>query len=153
LGKERVEQGAYAFKTLCSSASVGENIESGNGTARNTPIMCAFASDWPVVPLNPALTLRAVSVQSREESISPEEAFLGITSSAAFVGHRENEVGSIAPGLLADFVVFNSDIMDGTLGHADVRQTFIDGVCVYGCQEEGEAVVGGGDGDFFKDEL
>ncbi len=179
LGKERVDRGSYAFKTLCSTSdssisstekekkentsSDKENNEETEGQGGGSPdsdnVRCAFASDWPVVELNPALTLRAASVQSRTESVSPEEAFLGMTSNAAYIGHREKEVGRIAPGLFADFVIFNSDIMDSTLGGADiVRQTFVDGVCVYGCdgeEENEEGMGGGGDGGIgdVKDEL
>jgi predicted amidohydrolase YtcJ len=145
LGKERVDHGAYAFKTLCSPTSFfslekENNEKEENDDGNSGYVVCAFASDWPVVPLNPALTLRAASLQPRKESVTPEEALVGITSGAAFVGHREKELGSITPGLFADFVVFspNSDILDGTLGYAEVRQTFIDGVCVYGCQEKVE---------------
>jgi predicted amidohydrolase YtcJ len=136
LGKERVDHGSYAFKTLCSPRRMNATV-------------CAFASDWPVVPLNPALTLHAASLQSRKERVSSEEAFRGITSGAAFVGHREKEIGRIAPGLVADFVVFRSDIMDtSALDYADVSQTFIDGVCVYGLCEGGvkiESSVDGGE--------
>lgn len=149
LGKERVDHGAYAFKTLCSPHSSSlekqasskkkeDEKEEVGGRDKGDVTVCAFASDWPVVPLNPALTLHAASFQPRKESVPLTEAFIGITSGAAFVGHREKDIGSIRPELLADFVVFQSDIMENsTLNDADVSQTFIDGVCVFGLCEGG----------------
>jgi len=153
LGKERVDHGAFAFKTLCSprSSSLGAKTtlkkkkgEEVVGSDRDNGLVCAFASDWPVVPLNPALTLHAASLQARKESVSPEEAFIGITSGAAFAGHGEKDIGSIAPGLVADFVVFQNEIIhNSTLDNVDVRQTFIDGACVYGLCEGGMEDGGG----------
>ena len=102
LGYDRAQK-AYAFKSLCKSTS-------GSSGAPT----CAFASDWPVVPLDPLGTLKAASIDGREESVTPREALEAQTIGAAFVGgeNYQKMIGRISPGYRADFAVFNIDILD-----------------------------------------
>ena len=77
----------------------------------------AFGSDWPAVSANPLLGIHA-AVTARtldgkifvpEQSLTLEEALFAYTRDAAYALFAENEVGRIAPGLAADFVVFSAD--------------------------------------------
>lgn len=45
------------------------------------------------------------------ERMTREEALKSMTIWAAYAGFMEREVGSLAPGKLADFVVLDQDIM------------------------------------------
>lgn len=99
LGKQRI-QSSYAFRSLVDSGA-----------------RLAFGSDWPVVSANPLLGIHA-AVTARtldgkvfvpEQSLTLEEALFAYTRDASYALFAENEVGRIAPGLAADFVVFNAD--------------------------------------------
>lgn len=129
LGADRAAK-AYAFKTICSGAAAAS---------------CAFASDWPVVPLDPLGTLKAASLDGRTESVTPREALEAQTVGAAFVGGADESskwaVGRIASGYRADFAVFRDDVLDkSVLGSLDgpvvALRTYVDGICEHGCEEE-----------------
>ena len=139
LGAKRAQQ-AYAFKTLCRK---------GAG--------CAFASDWPVVAVDPLGTLRAAVLEGREESVTPVEALEAQTKGAAAEcdgGGSGNEVGSVAVGFKADFVVFEQDVIEKMLNDEEggdssssnsgggrmnrVLKTYVDGVCEFGCGGKGK---------------
>ena len=99
IGEERCRS-SYAFNSL---------IEGG-------AVVC-FGSDWPVVSANPwlgvaaAVTGRTLDGKSwqTQESISVEEAMRCYTSRAAWAARAEDEIGRIAPGMRADFVVLSDD--------------------------------------------
>ena len=58
----------------------------------------------------------------------------GFTLDAAYAGFGENELGSLAPGKRADFVVLAEDplaVPDARLRTLDVRATYVDGRPVY----------------------
>lgn len=131
LGAARVAAGAYAFRALCG----------GGGAAA-----CGFASDWPVVPVDPVGTLRAAAAGGRAQSVAPAAALAAQTAGAAAVGGQEREVGAIAPGLRADFVVFDGDVLDTDAAPAAVVSTWIDGRCEHGCGSGGKPP-GNGSGD------
>ena len=64
------------------------------------------------------------------ERISRASALEAVTSGAAFVMGRENEIGSIRAGKRADFVVLEADPMtvsSDTLRHLKVKATVIAG--------------------------
>lgn len=99
LGPKRI-QTSYAFRALVDSGA-----------------RLAFGSDWPVVSANPLLGIHA-AVTARtldgkvfvpEQSLTFEEALYAYTRDAAFALFAENEVGRLAPGLAADFVVLERD--------------------------------------------
>ena len=64
------------------------------------------------------------------EALGVAEALTAHTLAGAEAVGLDRELGSIAVGKLADFVV-----LDGAPGQAAtaVRQTFIDGRCMHGC--------------------
>ncbi|MFD4405263.1 amidohydrolase [Nocardia sp. NPDC058499] len=77
----------------------------------------ALHCDSPVTPVDPLFTIhtavnritRSGDVLGPGERIGAEAALSGYTSSAARLGDEAGEVGVIAPGLLADFVVLDAD--------------------------------------------
>jgi predicted amidohydrolase YtcJ len=102
LGVERCKS-SYAFKSLLDSAAV-----------------VAFGSDWPVVSLNPFLGIEAAvtgrvmpnpgesaKVWMPQENITVGEALRCYTSRAAYACFMERELGRVAPGYRADFIVLN----------------------------------------------
>jgi len=83
----------------------------------------AFGSDWPVAPLNPILGIDA-AVHRRtldgkhpegwfpEQKISVKEALEAYTKGSAYAAFRENDLGALEAGKLADLVVLSRDILD-----------------------------------------
>jgi predicted amidohydrolase YtcJ len=73
-------------------------------------------------------------VQSPEEKISREQALRIFTVNSAYATFQENVKGKIAPGMLADFVILNQDLM--TVPEEQIPQTrplatFVGGQKVY----------------------
>lgn len=74
-----------------------------------------FGSDWPVVSINPFLGIEAAvtgkTLDGRfwmtQENLTVAEALRCYTSRAAYAMFMENEIGKIAPGYRADFIVLN----------------------------------------------
>ena len=101
----------------------------------------AFGSDYPVFPVSPLLGIyTAVTRQLPdgtpaggwypEERISVEVALRHYTWGSAYAAVREHELGRLAPGMLADFVVLSEDILRGpptTLLEAAVLLTVMGG--------------------------
>ncbi|MEJ6546971.1 MAG: amidohydrolase [Flavobacteriaceae bacterium] len=127
LGAKRM-QGAYAFKTLLNKA----------GTI-------ALGTDFPVEQLSPFLTFLAATARQDtaefpkggfqvQEALTREETLKGMTLWAAHSNFQEMERGSISVGKMADFVIYNTDMMVIPLSEVPkvtVQQTYIDGQLVY----------------------
>ncbi len=127
VGAERIG-GAYAWQTL---------LESG---AR-----LALGSDFPVEEVNPLLGFYAAVTRQDaeghpeggwhpEERLTREEALRGFTLGAAYAAFQEDDLGSIAPGKRADFVIFSEDIMqvpEEEILSAEVVATYLGGEAVY----------------------
>jgi predicted amidohydrolase YtcJ len=127
VGPERIK-GAYAWQRFL------------HGGAK-----LALGSDFPVEQVDPMLGLyAAVSRQDAEgkppggwladQRLSAQEALRGFTLDAAYAGFAENEVGSLAVGKRADFVILSDDLLKVPM--AKVRQTkvlatYVDGAEVY----------------------
>lgn len=82
----------------------------------------AFGSDYPVFPMDPLLGIYiAVTRQMPdgtprggwvpEQRISVERALRFYTWGSAYAAYREDELGVLAPGYLADLVVLSEDIL------------------------------------------
>lgn len=77
----------------------------------------AFGSDWPVVTINPwegiatAVTGRILTgkIWMPQENITFDEALTSYTSNAAYAMGWEKEIGRIAVGYRADFVILDQD--------------------------------------------
>jgi predicted amidohydrolase YtcJ len=127
LGKERLF-GAYAWQRFLHS---GAHL--------------ALGSDFPVESPDPRLGLyAAVTRQDRdgqppggwlpEQRLSAAEALRGFTADAAYAGFDENEVGKLAPGMRADFVVLAEDplaVPASQLDDLQIESTWVDGKPVY----------------------
>ncbi|MHC4764534.1 MAG: amidohydrolase [Planctomycetota bacterium] len=119
IGAERCRW-SYAYKSLLDSGA-----------------MLVFGSDWPVVTLNPFLGLEA-AVTGRtldgkhwqtQESISVTEALRCYTSRGAYAAFAENEIGRIAPGYRADFVILNQSPFAADVVWSEIRprRVFVEG--------------------------
>jgi predicted amidohydrolase YtcJ len=84
-------------------------------------IPVAFGTDWFVEPLDPRLGLYAAVTRERpeggplggwfpEEKIALEDALDLYTRGSAYAEFAEKEKGTLAPGMLADLVVFAADL-------------------------------------------
>lgn len=123
VGAERI-RGAYAWHTLLAS---------------NTRL--ALGSDFPVESVDPRLGLYAAATRSDaegrppggwrpQEKLSTVEALRGFTLGAAYAGFAEDEVGSLAPGKRADFLVLAQDplaVPPAQLRTLDIRAVYVDG--------------------------
>ncbi len=106
-------------------------------------------SDWPVSTPNPleavhtAVTRTSWGEDGRggvepflpEQSLDLTTALAAYTSGSAWINHREREVGTIAPGMLADLVVLDRDPFGGPsseIGAAEVVGTWVEGLRVHG---------------------
>lgn len=127
LGKQRLH-GAYAWQRLRAAGA-----------------RLALGSDFPVEAVDPVLGLHAAvsrqdaSGQPRggwlpDQRLEPAQALQGFTLDAAYAGFAEHEVGSLAPGKRADFVILSGDPLAGdaaALRATRVLATHVDGVEVY----------------------
>ena len=115
LGAARVESGAYMWRSLIDSGAVLVN-----------------GTDVPVEPADPfasfyALVTRKTLQGTPEGGFEPQqkitrvEALQADTLNPAFGAFEESFKGSLAPGMVADFVVLDRDIM--TIPAAEILQT------------------------------
>jgi predicted amidohydrolase YtcJ len=126
VGRERLH-GAYAWQRL-----------------RESGARLAFGSDFPVEPVNPALGLYAALTRQDPQGQPPDgwlpdqrldidTSLRAFTLGAAYAGFAENELGSLARGKRADFVVVDRDplaVSAQELRGLRVLGTFVDGVRV-----------------------
>ncbi|MCA1748719.1 MAG: amidohydrolase [Parasphingopyxis sp.] len=85
----------------------------------------AFGSDFPVENRNPFPGLAAATTRQdadgepiggwqAHERITLSQAFAAFTTGAAYAGFAEDNIGRLAEGLYADFVILDRDIFDAT---------------------------------------
>jgi predicted amidohydrolase YtcJ len=102
-------------------------------------------SDAPVSPLGPLHMIRVAverdlwkepsTILAPDERVSVEAAIRSMTSNAAWAQHDEEELGTLEPGKLADFVVLEDDpraVEPTTIGDIAVSQTWMNGVQRHG---------------------
>ena len=125
LGEARLA-GAYAWRSV-----------------RGTGARVAFGSDFPVESADPFAGLAvAVSRTDREgqpaggwrveEAVTREQALDGFTRSAAFAGMAEDRLGTLMPGMRADFILLERAVDPLTapteeLRNARVMETWVGG--------------------------
>lgn len=108
----------------------------------DTEAAVSFGTDFPVAPLNPllgiyhALTRKDLNGQSWEESekISLTQAIKAYTTTPAYGSFRENELGTIEEGKLADIAVLNENLFEISIDkipETEVIMTVMDGRVVY----------------------
>ena len=127
VGVDRL-RGAYAWRRFLES---GADLPLG--------------SDFPVEAVNPMLGLHAAITRQDSQSQPPggwlpdqlltrREALHGFTLAAAKAGFAESDVGSLAPGKRADFVMIDADyfgVADPRVAELVVESTWVDGEVVY----------------------
>ncbi|MFZ7095651.1 amidohydrolase [Luteimonas dalianensis] len=127
VGQERLV-GAYAWRSMMDAG-----------------VRLALGSDFPVESADPRLGLyAAVTRQDRdgqppggwlpEQRMTAAEALEGFTAGSAYATRSEGEIGRLAPGLRADFVVLGEDPLQVPAAQLDaltVRATWVDGEAVY----------------------
>jgi predicted amidohydrolase YtcJ len=120
--------GAYAWRSLL-----------------NTGVIVPNGSDFPVERVNPLISFHAaVSRQDAnnyppggwypEQRMTRDEALKSMTIWPAFAAFQEHDLGSLAPGKYADFVVLDQDIMRApveTILATRVVSTWVGGRMVY----------------------
>jgi len=75
----------------------------------------AFGSDWPVSPPDPINTIHAAIHRATwhiEEALDFENALLAHTTGAAHAGFREQDLGMLKAGQLADLVVLEPEFLE-----------------------------------------
>ncbi|MBV9719971.1 MAG: amidohydrolase [Candidatus Eremiobacteraeota bacterium] len=123
LGAERL-RGAYAWRALLDRGTI-----IANGT------------DAPVEPASPTRNFFA-SIAGQSDStrcMTRTEALASMTANAAYANLQEREIGSIAPGKYADFVVVDRDWMT-------IPSDEIEGTKIVATYFEGRRVYDGGEG-------
>jgi len=128
LGEKRIKEGAYMWQDLLQSG-----VPIVNGT------------DVPVEPINPIASFYA-SVSRKtlkglpeggyepEQKMTREQALKSYTLDAAFGAFEEDIKGSINVGKLADFTIYDQDIMtvaEDKILETKVMMTIFDGKVVY----------------------
>ncbi|WNO55130.1 amidohydrolase [Stakelama saccharophila] len=127
LGEARLK-GAYAWRTM---------LDMG--------VPLAFGSDYPVEDPDPfvgwavAFTRQNAAGEPAggwrpQEKVSRIEAWRAFTLGAAYAGFAEEEFGTLAPGLKADFLIVDRDPLEATpkeLRNTKVLETWIGGQRVW----------------------
>lgn len=128
LGEKRIKEGAYMWQSLLKSGAVIVN-----------------GTDVPVEPINPIASFFASVTRQTlkgepeggfepEEKMTRQQALRSYTLDAAYGAFEERIKGSIKAGKLADFVVFNKDIMlvpDAEIISTEVSMTILGGKVLY----------------------
>lgn len=105
-----------------------------------------MGSDWPVAPIDPLTGLDAAVNRETldgknphgwhpEQRITLAQAMRGYTRESAYAGFNETRLGLIAPGLLADLVVWDSDffaIDSHSLTKVKALRTIVGGIQRFG---------------------
>lgn len=127
LGEQRI-LGAYAWRKLL-----------------NTNAIIAAGSDFPVESPNPFYGLHA-SITRQDHQNAPQEgwfpdekmttieAFKSFTIDAAYAGHQETIIGSLAIGKKADFVLLDENLFEipnKDIWKISVNKTWVNGKLVY----------------------
>ena len=106
-------------------------------------VTVAFGSDDPFGPLPPLLGLYAATTRKSEDGkmefhpeqkLTIEQAIAAYTTGAAFAEFAEKEKGTLAPGMLADFIVLDRDVTavpPEQILHTRVLQTVVGGKTVF----------------------
>ncbi|KAF9591655.1 hypothetical protein IFM89_005236 [Coptis chinensis] len=101
LGVARAEKESYLFQSLLASNA-----------------LLAFGSDWPVAKMNPLGAIKTATKRIPpgwekpwvpSECVSLSDALNAHTISAAYASFLDQQLGSLSPGKLADFVVLSAD--------------------------------------------
>ncbi|MEN9894205.1 MAG: hypothetical protein RIR97_57 [Pseudomonadota bacterium] len=85
-------------------------------TLLNAGARIAFASDWPVSPIDPILGIKAALTREKWQESDPDqtltlhEALHAYCVEGAYADFSEDRKGMIKPGFYADLVIFDGDM-------------------------------------------
>ncbi|HVS32540.1 MAG TPA: amidohydrolase [Thermoanaerobaculia bacterium] len=127
IGRQRAG-GTYAFRSLLDAGAI-----------------LTFGSDWTVAPLSPilgiyaAVTRRTIDGKNPdgwipEQKITVDEALRCYTTNSAYAVFMEDQVGLIAPGMLADLVLLSRDLFTippAEIEDVEVEMTVVGGKVVF----------------------
>ena len=130
IGPERIKT-TYAFKSLLDAKA-----------------RLAFGSDWFVAPPIPLLGIYAAVTRRTldganpdgwvpEQKVTVEEALIAYTRAGAYASFEEDIKGSLEVGKLADFVIFDRNLIEIdpiTIKNAIVLMTYVGGKQVYAAE-------------------
>lgn len=130
IGRGRAQL-AYPFKTL-----------------RRNGVQFGLSTDCPVEPLNPWETIYAaitrgenegvpLSKNTPNEKLSLEETLHSYTYGSAYVLNEENEIGTLEPGKLADFIIIDLDpfsVGAERIRHIKTLEVYVGGIREYHVQ-------------------
>ncbi len=106
----------------------------------------AFGTDSPVVSVNSLNVLYSATTRQdphthlprggwlTSERITMAQAIQAYTQGSAAAASRQHELGTLAPGMLADFCVIDTNLLECTEGEiqsAAIQATYMGGRCVY----------------------
>ncbi len=128
LGEKRIKEGAYMWQSLIKGGAIIVN-----------------GTDVPVEPVNPLASFYAAVTRKTlagtpeggyepEEKMTREQALESYTINCAFGAFEENIKGSIKVGKLADFTVFDKDLMiipENEILETKIAMTIFNGDIVY----------------------
>lgn len=110
-------------------------------TMQDKGLLLGGSSDAPIEDVNPLLGVHTLltrrgntDVYNEGEVLDRHSAFAMYTKNAAEIVNRGRYAGMIKPGYLADFVIFDNDVMAveaDDLLNVKVNKTIIDGEVVY----------------------
>jgi predicted amidohydrolase YtcJ len=106
-------------------------------------VTLAFGTDYPVEPVNPFRGIYVAVTRKSEDGkqeyypaqkLTIEQAIAAYTTGSAFAEFDEKQKGTLAPGMLADFIVLDRDLTaiptEKILG-TRVLRTVVGGKTVY----------------------
>jgi len=106
-------------------------------------VRLAFGTDYPVEPLNPFRNVYAAVTRKNEagtkeyfpeQKLTIEQALAAYTTGSAYAQFAEKDKGTLAPGMLADFVVLDRDLTKVTppeILQTQVLRTVVGGKTAY----------------------
>ena len=109
----------------------------------NKGVTLAFGTDYPVEPVAPFRGLYAAVTRKSEDGkreyfpaqrLTMDQAVAAYTTGSAFAEFEEKEKGTLAPGMLADFVVLDRDLTASSpekILATKVLRTIVGGKTVY----------------------
>ena len=109
-------------------------------TLRNAGAQLCFASDWPVSPVDPLLSIKAAMTREKLHLSHPDQrqslhqAVHGYTAGGAYAEFSEGRKGKLAKGFVADIVILDGNIETtdpGVIDTLKVTTTICDGVITY----------------------